>query len=277
MFDCKSWEEFVQANKQSQSAIVLLRQSYFDVLVLRQILNDPSPNWRIYTTMDPSSAPLADYFWIAGIDSISYNDSVLATRPHSSHNIQSAPVETTIEEGSENGSPPGTSHSKSSTANARHSRSNSWNRLSKWSNAERDTLDEDGTQSNRSSMTIKASATNGSTNGITNGLSNGSNGDLLGDFDFDKALLKFANEREHFLDDLSYSAGATVQKPPPMTSARPNPRTGRLKVEESENGMGMNGRKSPLRSVGGSIRRKISFRDMSSVRRQTSTVQRSCK
>lgn len=127
-------------------------------------------------------------------------------------------------------------------------------------------------------MTIKASATsNGTTNGLTNGLSNGSSGSLLGDFDFDKALLKFASEREHFLDDLSYSAGATVQKPPPMTSARANPRTDRLKIEESDTGLGMNGRRSPLRNVGGSIRRKISFRDMSSIRRQTSTVQRSCK
>lgn len=118
-------------------------------------------------------------------------------------------------------------------------------------------------------MTIKASGTNGTLNG--------SGPNLLGDFDFDRALMKFANERENFLDDLSFSAGATVQKPPPMTSARPNPRTDRLKVEEPESINGVNGRKSPLRSVGGSIRRKISFRDMNSVKRQSSTVQRSSK
>jgi hypothetical protein len=91
---------------------------------------------------------------------------------------------------------------------------------------------------------------------------------LLGDFDFDKALVKFANERENFLDDLGFSAGAPIQKREPMT----NPRADRIRIEEGDI-LGSTARRSPLRSVGGSIRRKISFRDMNSMKRQPS-VQR---
>lgn len=224
--------------------------------------------------MGDTSAPLADYFWIAGIDSLSYADPVLSSPLSQITNPPATQVESTIEEGVENGdySPPGTANPR---ATARHSRTNSWQRLNKLSNDARasiSTLDEDMTKSNRSSMTIKAGNTGTHTNGVT---SNG-NGNLLGDFDFDQALLKFANERENFLDDLSFSAGASVQKPPPMTSAVTNPRTDRLRIDENESSA-TNGRRSPLKSVGGSIRRRISFRDMNSVRRQTSTVQRSSK
>jgi hypothetical protein len=84
---------------------------------------------------------------------------------------------------------------------------------------------------------------------------------LMGDFDFDKALVKFAAEREVFLEDLSFSAGAKVQARAPMV----NPRAERIKAEESDSG-----RLSPLRSIKGSIRRKMSFRDMNSVRKQPS-------
>ncbi len=99
----------------------------------------------------------------------------------------------------------------------------------------------------------------------------------LSDFDFDRALVKFANERESFLDDLSFSAGTVLHSRPPMTA-----RAERLKVEDAEfgyggygngqnngtsNGLGGNGRKSPLQRVGGSIRRKISFRDLNSAKK----------
>lgn len=221
--------------------------------------------------MENTSAPLADYFWIAGIDNLSYSDPVAnpITPREQFNNVPSAQVETTIEEGSENGdasSPPGTTNKR---ATAQHSRTNSWQRLSKISHDTRSSISNieelDMTRSNRSSMTIKAG----------NGYSNGNGGsNLLGDFDFDSALMKFANERENFLDDLSFSAGAPVQKPPPMTHPAPNPRTDRLRAEDAESGTG---KRSPLRSVGGSIRRRISFRDMNSMKRQPSTVQRSSK
>lgn len=220
--------------------------------------------------MENSSTPLADYFWIAGVESVSYNDPA----------PPNAPVESTI---AEDGEPEDDFLNRSlSKASARHSR-HSVNRLSRISVSDRfsiqTALDEnDGTMSNRSSATIRPipppnfGASNGSsTNGpnALNGLGLALNGftsaepGAVAEFDFDKALVKFAAEREVFLEDLSFSAGAKVQARQPMV----NPRTERIKAEEIE----PSGRLSPLRSIKGSIRRKMSFRDMNSVRKQPST------
>lgn len=214
--------------------------------------------------MESNSAPLADYFWIAGIDSVSYSDPVFGPSNPRDAGINGAgppspAVDTTIEEGSE-GEGPTQPPMGTPRATARHSRNNSWNRLSKTSNDLRSSIqaldDLETTKSNRSSITIKGPSTNGGS---------------VADFNFDEALFKFANERENFLDDLSFSAGAPVQKPPPMT----NHRTERIRIEEGENTSP--GKRSPLRSVGGSIRRRISFRDMNSMKRQPSSVQRTSK
>ena len=215
--------------------------------------------------MDITSAPLADYFWIAGIDSLSYSDPVGSStngRDKSSNGTgpPSPQVNTTIDEGNEYGEegPPISPANAAPRASARHSRNNSWNRLSRLSNDARNSilsLDElEATRSNRSSLTIRAVPANGNGNGE------------FGDFDFDKALTKFANERESFLDDLSFSAGAPLQSRPPMT----DPRADSLRLEGDVLGTV---KRSPLRNVGGTIRR-ISFRDLNSLKRQPSTVQR---
>ncbi|KAK3343802.1 AEX-3 domain-containing protein [Lasiosphaeria hispida] len=213
--------------------------------------------------MDSSSAPLADYFWIAGIENISYDDG------------PNAPLEDTIAEDGEGEE--ADSSVVSSRATARHSRQSSTHRLStlskysvspSFSSEGQGADDADGnTKSNRSSATIKAvpqpvtHGTNGNGAPTTMGQIIGPDGFPI-DFDFDKALLKFAVERENFLDDLSFSAGAKTQARPPMV----NPRTEKLKAEE---GGDQSGRMSPLmRSLRGSIRRKMSFREMTSVRKQ---------
>lgn len=202
--------------------------------------------------MENSTTPLADYFWIAGVESISYNDT---PQPNN------ASVESTIIEDGEPEEEPPTSQAKGT---ARHSRQGSANRISKTSlDASRfsiQTLEElDGnTRSNRSSATIRPS-NSPVFNGVPSGMEGGP---FMGDFDFDKALLKFAAERENFLDDLSFSAGAKLQSRPPMI----NPRAERIRADESD----ASGRRSPLRSIKGSIRRKMSFRDMNSMRKQPS-------
>ncbi|KAL2135634.1 hypothetical protein VTI74DRAFT_7584 [Chaetomium olivicolor] len=224
--------------------------------------------------MDNSSAPLADYFWIAGIEHIAYDDGLTPAPP------QPQQLDETIVEDGE-GEATDSSEATPSRATARHSRQNSANRLSTMSKLsltpslsggeDRVLEDTDGnTRSNRSSATIRpipppnlgTANTNGNAlpgfNGFVRGEGIGFDG-LPADFDFDKALLKFAAERENFLDDLTFSAGAKLQSRPPMV----NPRTEKLKADETESG-----RKSPLRSIRGSIRRKMSFRDMSSVRKQ---------
>ena len=200
--------------------------------------------------MASTSAPLADYFWIAGIENISFTD---APQPP-----PTPPVESTIAEDGEL-QEDDASIKANSRATARHSRHNSVNLVSKLSLDGRfsvHTLEEvDGnTRSNRSSATIRPSQL-GNTNGAVTDTTGG-----MSEFDFDKALIKFAAERENFLDDLSFSAGAKLQSRPPMV----NPRAERIRADEIE----PSGRRSPLRSVKGSIRRKMSFRDMTSLRRQ---------
>uniref|UniRef100_A0A8H7TRC2 Uncharacterized protein n=1 Tax=Bionectria ochroleuca TaxID=29856 RepID=A0A8H7TRC2_BIOOC len=153
-----------------------------------------------------------------------------------------------------------------------------------------DDLDNGNTSSNRSSATIRPVSTINGPNGLVvensrtgssggasatgtlsaEGTSSGNEllvpGGSMRDFDFDKALLKFAAEREDFLEDLTFSAGAKVQARPPMI----NPRAERIRADEAESG-----RMSPLKSIKGSIRRRISFRDMNSMRRQPSTARNS--
>ncbi|KAK1972137.1 DENN domain-containing protein [Colletotrichum sublineola] len=226
--------------------------------------------------MDSSSTPLADYFWIAGVESISYQDST----PQPPSNLESTIAEDSEYE--ENDADLNATPSKRVARHSsvgRHSRQNSGGRTSN-GRFSINTLDEvDGnTRSNRSSATIRpshASQINGSSGGNGLNIFNGlpaisgldAEGQFIEGFDFDKALFKFAAERENFLEDLSFSAGARTQARPPMV----NPRAERIKAEEGD----MSGRRSPLRSIErsikGSIRRKMSFRDMNSMRRQPTT------
>ncbi|KAF3936654.1 hypothetical protein ABW19_dt0206736 [Dactylella cylindrospora] len=85
----------------------------------------------------------------------------------------------------------------------------------------------------------------------------------LVDFDFDTALRKFATERENFLEDLSFSAGAVQNQPkkPPPVNARIQ------KVMDGNNS-------SPSLNKSGSLRRRISLRDLNSMRRAPSVVNR---
>lgn len=215
--------------------------------------------------MASASAPLADYFWIAGVESVSYKDYL----PPPTQQVDSTIAEDELEEVSEplNGN---------TRATARHSHQSSTHRFSKLSGH---TLEEvDGnTRSNRSSATIRpANSSNSNNNGSASngqpaaGPGTPSDGLAMSDLDFDNALFKFAAEREHFLEDLSFTAGAKIQSRPPMV----NPRAERIKADENDLG-----RRSPLRSIRGSIkgsikgsiRRKMSFRDMNSSRKQPIT------
>lgn len=254
--------------------------------------------------MDGTSIPLADYFWIAGVESISYDDGLQpgsAAAAAAALSAKEHQVESTI---AEDGEPPENdndiiatpSNTKSAArASARHSQlssataTNRFSRMSlsdtngngngngndnrnsnRFSMASIDDFDSGNTTSNRSSATIRAN--NPSPGPGAGGLAppempaagvpgNRNSGiSFLEGFDFDKALVKFAAERDDFLEDLTFSAGAKVQSRPPMV----NPRAERIKADDSD------GRKSPLKSIGGSIRRRISFRDMNSVRKQPS-------
>ena len=167
-----------------------------------------------------------------------------------------APVEQTIQEDraaeAENDDP------DPPAATPRKSKRNSYQRLSNLSDEARLSISSltfspdktGGTDSNRSSRTIKAIQINGL-----------SNGNGLNDYDFENALKKFASQRDSFLSDLTLSAGAVLPNRP-----KPRPKTQKIVNEDA----------SGLKSGVGSIRRRISFRDMNSMKRQSS-VKRQCE
>ena len=216
--------------------------------------------------IDTSNFPLSDWFFIAG----TWPFWLLPSVPNSSTGIDSyqlrwgkdeeptdlaptAPVEPTIEEDraaeAESDSP------DLQGAIPRRVKRNSYQRLSSLSDEARLSItslslspERKGTDSNRSSTTIKGSQING-------------NGRLLSDTDFENALKKFASQRDSFLSDLTLSAGAVVPNRP-----KARPKTQKIVSEDA----------AGLKSGVGSIRRRISFRDMNSMKRQSS-VKRQCQ
>jgi hypothetical protein len=184
------------------------------------------------------AAPLAEYFFIAGIESSQVWDEKLQT-PVSATSAP-APVDTTIEENkvletdvtrpsSSEGPPP-------DAAAKRRSRLSYETRKSISSLLGSESL----TASNRSSVTIKGGQTEHTP---------------LSDADFEDALRKFAAERDDFLDEIHFSAGAL----PPMSKPK---KTKTQKVNNEDTGA--------LRSGMGSIRRRLSH--MNSLKRQPSLM-----
>ncbi|KAL8733360.1 MAG: hypothetical protein Q9166_002184 [cf. Caloplaca sp. 2 TL-2023] len=199
---------------------------------------------------ESSSAPLADWFFITGVDSeqLRWGSS---NAEETADDAPQSPVEQTIEE--ERTSEAEDDNPEIIQRTPRQSKRNSYQRLSRLSDEARLSIasvslspDPKGTDSNRSSTTIKGIQINGT----------GS----LSDVDFDKALRKFATERESFLTDLTLSTGVVVPNRP-----KARPKTQRI-VNEDNGG---------LKSGVGSIRPRISFRDMSSGRRQSSVNRQS--
>ncbi|KAF3915886.1 hypothetical protein AA313_de0202956 [Arthrobotrys entomopaga] len=250
---------------------------------------------------DAISAPLAEYFWIAGMDSNSYwssqpSKSITATQPL----VRGSLIAEDLPEAGEPEDP--VYPTRDDSLNFRSSRPDKRNsdkieqlspdvpvmvpqdktsgltensnpidgtgsRISTLSTSSTSPSFADTKRSSQSSnATIIASAVNGQAR-----QANSNHGDAvvhpsgigLGDFDFDTALRKFATERENFLEDLSFSAGAVQNNPkkPPPVNARIQ------KVMEGNNG-------SPSLAKSGSLRRRISLRDLNSMRRAPSVINR---
>lgn len=194
-----------------------------------------------------SALPLADYFFIAGIESSQvYDERADTSSP------PPAPVEDTIEEDRalefSNEGRPSTPGSPSDTAK-RRSRYSFEARKSIGSIINT-TVEPPTPNSNRSSTTIRAVKPPG--------------GSGLSDDAFEEALKKFATERDSFLEDIHIQAG-TVPTP---TQRRPRPRTVRITPDENT----LNGAGSGLQRGVGSIRRRLST--MNSTKRQPSVMSR---
>ncbi|KAF2765716.1 DENN-domain-containing protein [Teratosphaeria nubilosa] len=206
-----------------------------------------APNGKTAAAAGDTYAPLADYFFISGIESSQVFDAeAVAFAP-------AAPVEDTIheDEALETSSHPRpTSPGSPTEAAKRRSRYSFEARKSIGSIINATTGEPYTPGSNRSSTTIKAGSTHG--HGQVGGLS---------DDAFEEALKKFATERESFMEDLSFSAG-TVTSPTPKKTTRP--KTVRITQDEST----MNG--AGIRSSVGSLRRRLST--MNSMKRQPSQM-----
>lgn len=177
----------------------------------------------------PSSAPLADYFFIAGIET----DRIFDGRPLS-NGWSSPSLDPTLEEpGPAEPTTPTKTLSNDSPAKRRSKRFSYEARKSIGSMSGL----EKGSASNRSSATIRPVKENGSTPAQ----------EMADEGGFDEALRKFAADRDSVLAEIQFSAGQVAQpsKPPP----RPRPKTQRI-VTPEEGQL----QKSPM----GSVRRRLS-------------------
>lgn len=202
---------------------------------------------------DATSLPLADYFFISGIESSQVYDERAQSNGAVGVPLAQPPVDETIEEDcaletesisirptSQDGLP------NVATMRQRSAHHLSEHRQSVGTLNGRD--DAKPTASNRSSATIK-------------GLPNGGAG--LSEQEFDSALRKFASERDSFLEDMSFTAGVTQSNRATPTRPRPRPQRVSQTANDDSNS------NSNLRSGVGSIRRRISTMQ-SSLMRQSS-------
>lgn len=197
---------------------------------------------------DSSSAPLADYFFISGIESSQVYDERNQPSVHASPLSSPPPVEVdeTIEEDqaleTESIRPKSQEGLSNGDGNKRKSARLSFDHRNSVSTIIGPEFKQ--TASNRSSTTIK-------------GVQVGGSG--LNDVDFENALRKFASERDTFLEEIQFTAGVAQQNRP-SRPARPKPQRIQHAPEE---GVGN------LRSGVGSIRRRLSTMQ-SSLKRQPS-------
>ena len=200
-----------------------------------------------------SSAPLADYFFISGIESSQVYDerSQPAALTSLSSPLSAPPpldVDETIEEDRALETDALRPKSQEGLSNGDAAKRRSARLSFEHRNSISTIIGPESKQSasNRSSTTIK-------------GVQPQIGGSGLSDADFDQALRKFASERDSFLEEIQFTAGVAQQNRP-ARPARPKPQ----RVQQhNEEGVGN------LRSGVGSIRRRISTMQ-SSLKRQPS-------
>ncbi|KAI9671866.1 MAG: hypothetical protein M1831_003394 [Alyxoria varia] len=163
-----------------------------------------------------SSVPLADYFFISGIESSKIFDS----RPVSNGVAASPALDTTIEENgiaeSESETLPNSPMSPDASSRKKRFSWEARKSISSFTAIESKT-----TSSNRSSATIRPAKEGGEQESPAG----------LGQ-DFDEALKKFAADRDSVLNEISFSAGQTSQ--PNKPAPRPKPKTQRIINEDSQ-------------------------------------------
>ncbi|OAP55697.1 hypothetical protein AYL99_09849 [Fonsecaea erecta] len=202
-----------------------------------------------------SSRPLADHFWIAGVDSQQLVDAF--SQPRWSHDhLEPISVDFSIREETSVDNEQ-SSILQSPRASIGHSRHDSYQKLSQLSDEARETIqslhEEPRPRSNRSSLTIRPAAGPGP---------NARMSSLISEADFEKAMAKFATDRDAFYLDLTFHPNENTK--PARSKSRP--KTQKI-IAQDEAAL------VPNRNFG-SIRRHLSFKDMSSTKRQPSMARR---
>ncbi|KAJ5907905.1 hypothetical protein N7495_000587 [Penicillium taxi] len=211
-------------------------------------------------TASSEGAPLADYFWIAGVDGSEVFETYKRLGDdyriiNNANNIPGPALADAIQEDADAEEEhdmldgrPGSTIIKGPTRRASSQRLSTQSKDSDRTNG--------GNNSNRSSVTVKGGASSPLRSSAL----------FSEDFDFDSALLKFSSEREVFLTDLNVSAGVVT----PTSRPRSRVRTQKIVAEDAPSqGSGL------LRSGIGSVRRHMAFRDMNSMKRQPSIARQS--
>lgn len=203
--------------------------------------------------------PLADYFWIAGLDSQQLLDAFSPSRrshelPDSNGVVESAIKEEAAAETDQSSILP------SPRASLGHSRHDSYQRLSQLSDEARSTIqslnDATHPQSNRSSVTVRHVGPPPAARMST----------AFTEVDFERAIQKFTNDRDTFFLDLTFNPS---EPPKPIQTSKPTRSKSRPKAQK----IVVADEPSPtLNRNFGSIRRHLSFKDMSSAKRQPSVA-----
>ncbi|KAJ9655121.1 hypothetical protein H2198_005977 [Neophaeococcomyces mojaviensis] len=231
---------------------------------------------------DFTDRPLADYFWITGLDG---QDLLDAYRSHDEkqdsfqalENPVSLGVDQTIEEDAD-AEEQANSFVASPSVSTRHSRQDSYQKLTRLSTEARSSIQSlerlthlGSTRSNATIRRVVSSSRQSpapSSPGPSNGLPSPSfrNSILLSDADFDNVMKKFTSDRDAFYLDLNFKSEAVAPKPS-KSIPKPKTRTQRIVAEEIEPSS------VPNRALG-SVRRHMSFKDMNSAKRQPSVARR---
>lgn len=235
---------------------------------------------------DFSNRPLADYFWIAGLDTQDILDAYPAiTEKRESVAFPQSPLSTafdgTIAEDAA-AEEEADSIVNTPSVSTKHSRQSSYQKLSRLSSEARSSIQSidrlthlSSVRSNGSNATIRRVVSSSQPSSLppSPGLLQPIDPNvsrrrsaLLSDADFDKVLTRFTTDRDAFYLDLNFKSDA-VQPKPSRSIPQPRPRTQRIIAEDLEPAPGLN------RGLG-SVRRHMSFKDMNSTKRQHSIARR---
>ncbi|KAL2434824.1 DENN domain-containing protein [Exophiala dermatitidis] len=202
-----------------------------------------------------SSGPLADYFWIAGLDTQQLIDAFSQPRwsyqsPDNNPVVESAIKEEAAAENDQS------SILQSPRNSIRHARHNSYQRLSQLSDEAKSAIQslEEATRprSNGSVATLRPVAPLPSTRMSS----------AFTEADFENAIQKFTSDRDAFFVDLTFNP----TEPSKPSRAKSQAKTQKIVAQDEP---------SPtLNRNFGSIRRHLSFKDMASAKRQPSLARR---